>query len=60
MKITLTLISFLKPVFYTDRSTASGMADGSQSTLFSASQTHQISSNNYSVHITEVYHVKME
>ena len=29
MKITLTLISFLRTVFFTDRSTVSGMADGS-------------------------------
>ena len=29
MKITLTLISFLRPVFFTDRSIVSGMADGS-------------------------------
>ena len=29
MKITLTLISFLRPVFFTDRSVVSGMADGS-------------------------------
>ena len=41
MKITLTLIiSFLRPVFFTDRSIVSGMADGSlkKSALFSASQ----------------------
>ena len=29
MKITLTLISFPRPVFFTDRSIVSGMADGS-------------------------------
>ena len=29
LKITLTLISFLRPVFFTDRSIVSGMADGS-------------------------------
>ena len=57
MKITLNLISFLRPVFFTDRSIVSGMSDGSlkKSALFSASQipanSHQISSNNYSVHI---------
>ena len=40
MKITLTLISFLRPVFFTDRSIVSGIADGSlkKSALFSASQ----------------------
>ena len=40
MKITLTLISFLRPVFFKDRSIVSGMADGSRkkSALFSASQ----------------------
>ena len=40
MKITLTLISFLRPVLFTDRNIVSGMADGSQkkSALFSASQ----------------------
>ena len=29
MKMTLTLISFLRPVFFTDRNIVSGMADGS-------------------------------
>ena len=40
MKMTLTLISFLRPVFFTDRTIVSGMADGSlkKSALFSASQ----------------------
>ena len=40
MKITLTLISFLRPVFFIDRSIVSGMADGSlkKSDLFSATQ----------------------
>ena len=40
MKIILTLISFWKPVFFTDRSAVSGMADGSlkKSALFFASQ----------------------
>ena len=40
MKITLTLISLLRPVFFTDRSFVSGMADGSlkKSALFSAAQ----------------------
>ena len=40
MKITLTLISFLRPVLFTDKSIVSGMADGSLkiSALFSASQ----------------------
>ena len=40
MKITLTLVSFLRPVFFTDRGTVSAMADGSlkKSALFSASR----------------------
>ena len=40
MKITFTLISFLRPVFFTDRSIVSGVADGSlkKSALFSAFQ----------------------
>ena len=40
MKITLTLISFLMPEFFTDRNIVSGMADGNlkKSALFSASQ----------------------
>ena len=40
MKITLTLINFLRPVHFTDRSTVSGMADGGlkKTALFSASQ----------------------
>ena len=38
MKITLTLISFLRPEFFTDKSIVSGMAGGSlkKSALFSA------------------------
>ena len=55
MKITLILTSFLRPVFFTDRNIVSCMADGSlkKSALFSASQkSKQISSNNYSVHIS--------
>ena len=49
MKITLTLISFLRPVFFTDRSTVSGMADCSlkKSTLFSASQIPCSVSSNF-------------
>ena len=48
MKITLTLISFLRPIFFTDRNIVSGMADGSlkKSALFSASQiTCEVSPN---------------
>ena len=53
MKVTLTLISFLRTVFFTDRSTVPDMTDGSlkKSALFSASQIscYEMSSNNYSV-----------
>ena len=40
MKITLTLISFLRPVFFIDRGIVPGMADGSlkKSALISAFQ----------------------
>ena len=40
MKMALTLISFLRPVFFTDRSIVSGMVGGSlkKSALFSAFQ----------------------
>ena len=40
MKITLTLIRFLRPVFFTDRNILSDMADDSlkKSALFSAFQ----------------------
>ena len=49
MKITLTLISFLRPVFFTNRNIVSGMADGSlkKSALFSAYQIRRKVSSNF-------------
>ena len=49
MKITLTLISLLRPEFFTDMSILSGMADGSlkKSALNSASQIPCLVSQNF-------------
>ena len=61
MKITLTLISFLRPVFFTDRSTVSGMAEGSlkKSDLFSASQIPCLISPNFLQYLLRTYNISV-
>ena len=61
MKITLTLISFLRPVFFTNGSTCIRYGRWQSCFLHRRflAKSHQISTNNYSVHITQVHHVKM-
>ena len=55
MKVNLTLISFLRPVIFTDRSTVSGVADGSlkKSALFSASHNSWLSLTKFLPIITQ-------